>query len=161
MEKKWEDCPREDLNMIPRMKAAGYVPEFKYNDRSVGRTTPDNVPHDAVVFFEPRKNQYVYQVYSRKDDGVYSCWRVAEVDNGNYVNQRDYATLAEALEKETSKHLIGKRIRLVEMLDDPDPIPTGSEGVVTGTDDLGHIFVDWDCGRALHLIPGVDRYEII
>ena len=57
----------------------------------------------------------------------------------------------------------GDRIRLVHMPDDPDPIPAGSEGVVTNVTNgpLAQITVDWDNGRSLSLIPGVDRFEII
>ena len=59
--------------------------------------------------------------------------------------------------------LPGDRIRLLAMPDDPDPIPAGSTGTVlsatTGT--FAQIDVEWDNGRTLALIPGVDQYEII
>ncbi len=59
--------------------------------------------------------------------------------------------------------LPGDRIRLISMPNDPDPIPAGSTGTVisatTGT--FAQIDVDWDNGRTLALIPGVDQYEII
>jgi hypothetical protein len=59
--------------------------------------------------------------------------------------------------------LPGDRIRLISMPNDPDPIPAGSTGTVisatTGT--FAQIDVDWDNGRSLALIPGVDQYEII
>ena len=59
--------------------------------------------------------------------------------------------------------LPGDCIRLLAMPDDPDPIPAGSTGTVisstTGT--FAQLEVDWDNGRTLALIPGVDQYEII
>ena len=59
--------------------------------------------------------------------------------------------------------LPGDRIRLLAMPNDPDPIPPGSTGTVvsatTGT--FAQIEVDWDNGRTLALIPGVDQYDII
>ena len=59
--------------------------------------------------------------------------------------------------------LPGDRIRLLAMPDDPDPIPAGSTGTVisstTGT--IAQLEVEWDSGRTLALIPGVDQYEII
>ena len=57
----------------------------------------------------------------------------------------------------------GDRIRLLNMPDDPDPIPVGSEGMVVDVTDgpLAQITVDWDNGRSLTLIPGVDVFEII
>lgn len=55
----------------------------------------------------------------------------------------------------------GSRVRLIESRDPISPIPTGTEGTVEFIDDLGTIFVDWDGGRSLGLIPGEDRYERI
>ena len=58
----------------------------------------------------------------------------------------------------------GTRIRLINMPNDPDPIPAGSEGVVIGATDgpLGQIEVRWDNStRTLSLIPGVDIFEIL
>jgi len=58
----------------------------------------------------------------------------------------------------------GDRIRLIEMSDDPDPIPAGSEGVVVAVTEgpLAQIEVRWiGIKRSLALIPGVDRFEIV
>lgn len=54
----------------------------------------------------------------------------------------------------------GKRIRLTHMGSDPDPIPVGSEGTVTGGNGA-QVYVDWDNGRGLILIPGADRWQVI
>lgn len=54
---------------------------------------------------------------------------------------------------------VGKRIILNHM-EDPDPIPDGATGTVTGVDDWGHIHVQWDNGRTLSVIPGEDSFEI-
>ena len=57
----------------------------------------------------------------------------------------------------------GDRIRLLHMADDPDPIPAGSTGTVTRVTagPLGQVDVEWDSGRSLSLVPGVDRFEVI
>lgn len=55
--------------------------------------------------------------------------------------------------------MIGKRIMLVEMVDDPQPLPSGSMGTITHVGG-GVINVDWDCGRSLGVVIGVDRYEV-
>jgi len=63
-------------------------------------------------------------------------------------------------------HLVGKRVRLIEMVNppneipDPNPIPSGSEGVVnhTGNDIIN---VEWDNGRNLGMAHGTDRYVVL
>lgn len=69
------------------------------------------------------------------------------------------------------RQLQGKRIRLVKMSNDPDPIPTGSMGIVTkvyrtgfyGIDQLPmyQLTIDWDqwVGRSLHLCIPPDIVE--
>jgi hypothetical protein len=54
-------------------------------------------------------------------------------------------------------------VRLLNMPDDPDPIPVGSTGTVEAVTEgpLGQVHVAWDSGRALSLVPGVDRFEVI
>ena len=57
--------------------------------------------------------------------------------------------------------LSGKRIRLTQDMDDPYPIKSGEEGTIQFTDDIGQIHVNWDNGRTLAIIPGIDKYVIL
>lgn len=52
----------------------------------------------------------------------------------------------------------GMRIKLITMVDDPNPIPTGMEGTIILIDDMGIIHVNWDNGRRLGVVPGTDEY---
>jgi Domain of unknown function (DUF4314) len=54
----------------------------------------------------------------------------------------------------------GTRIRLLAMGDDPNPVPAGSEGTVFGGNGA-QLFVKWDNGRTLILLPGTDTYTVI
>lgn len=63
---------------------------------------------------------------------------------------------------------IGDRIRLISMLDDPDPVASEQTGTVAGISshgsgkDLWHqIDVSWDNGRKLMLVSPPDTFEII
>lgn len=55
----------------------------------------------------------------------------------------------------------GTRIRLLNMPDDPNPVPAGSCGTVMAVDDAGQLLMQWDNGRSLSLLPGVDSFEVI
>lgn len=52
---------------------------------------------------------------------------------------------------------VGCRIRLIDMPNDPNPIPSDMTGTVVWPDPMG-ITVQWDNGRILSVIPGVDSF---
>ncbi len=54
----------------------------------------------------------------------------------------------------------GTRIRLLSMDNDPDPVPVGSTGTVTGGNGE-QLWVKWDNGRSLILLVGIDQYEVL
>jgi len=57
----------------------------------------------------------------------------------------------------------GDRIELVEMPNDPDPIPVGATGTVIRITNgpYPQIHVSWDNGRILNLLPGIDKWRKI
>ncbi|MGN0652156.1 MAG: DUF4314 domain-containing protein [Gemmiger sp.] len=55
----------------------------------------------------------------------------------------------------------GTRIRLIEMADDPNPVPENITGTVVAVDDAGQLLMQWDNGRSLSLLPGVDNFEVL
>ena len=57
--------------------------------------------------------------------------------------------------------LEGKRVRLIKMNDDPNPIEPGTEGTIKYVDGMKQLIVDWDNGRSLSLLPDVDEYIIL
>ena len=59
-----------------------------------------------------------------------------------------------------NKLLTGKRVELIEMPEDPHPVPVGTLGTIKGIDGIGQIMVSWDNGSSLSLIPGLDKFKI-
>ena len=55
----------------------------------------------------------------------------------------------------------GTRIRLNSMNDPYAPITPGTEGEVDFVDDAGQLYMKWDNGRGLALIPGEDSFTVI
>lgn len=65
-------------------------------------------------------------------------------------------TILENLSKTYSKDT---RIELIEMGEDPNPIPPNTRGSVICVDDLGQVHVRFDNGRTLAVIPGEDSFR--
>ena len=56
------------------------------------------------------------------------------------------------------KYPPGTRLQL-SWMEDEVAVPPGSMGTVEFIDDAGQIHMNWDCGRSLALIPGVDSFS--
>jgi hypothetical protein len=50
----------------------------------------------------------------------------------------------------------GCRVELVSMDDPCTTLKPGDQGTVTFVDDIGTVFVDWDCGFGLGAAYGID-----
>lgn len=59
------------------------------------------------------------------------------------------------------KDYVGKRIRLIDMPEDPNPPPYNSLGTVQDVDGLGQLVMKWDNGSSLSLILGIDTFEVL
>ena len=64
------------------------------------------------------------------------------------------------LEMLRAKYPKGTKIRLIHM-NDPQPVPSGTIGEVALIDDAGNIHMNWQNGRSLAIIEGIDDFEII
>jgi hypothetical protein len=60
-----------------------------------------------------------------------------------------------------TSEIVGKQIRMIEMVGDPRPIENGTMGVVYHVDSIGTLHVHWENGRRLGVVPNVDRYELV
>lgn len=58
------------------------------------------------------------------------------------------------------RYPVGSRVELVRM-DDPQAPPVGTQGTVSGVDDIGSIIVKWDNGCGLHVAYGADACKIV
>ena len=58
------------------------------------------------------------------------------------------------------KYPSGTRIELVSMSGEVD-MPRGLHGTVNFVDDIGQLFMTWDNGRSLALIPDEDVFHVI
>ncbi len=60
-----------------------------------------------------------------------------------------------------NRYPAGSRIVLMQMGDDPRPIPPDTKGTVVSVDDMGTVHCVFDNGRRLSLIPGEDVFRRI
>ena len=57
--------------------------------------------------------------------------------------------------------LIGKKIKLLYIADNYARVKRGHRGVIESVDGSGTVFVNWDNGAYLGLVPGVDDFRIL
>lgn len=67
---------------------------------------------------------------------------------------------AKVVELLKRRYPAGTRVRLLKM-EDPNPVPIGMLGTVEDVDDIGSLVVQWDNGRQLHVLHGIDEVEKI
>lgn len=65
------------------------------------------------------------------------------------------------MSKINMNHLIGKRIQLISCKDQYTKLKSGSQGIIDYIDDAGTVFVNWDEGSKLGLIPGIDHWKYL
>ncbi|MFW6272738.1 MAG: hypothetical protein ACOC2U_03055, partial [bacterium] len=76
--------------------ARGWTPVFDWRDKTNGRTSPENCPHNPVGYKKGVVNAwkcvnfYTHETY----------FRVADLIDGMFCNHRDYKNMEEVLEKE-------------------------------------------------------------
>jgi hypothetical protein len=60
-----------------------------------------------------------------------------------------------------SQELLGRRVRLVVMRDAYTDLKPGALGTINFVDDFATLFVKWDSGSGLGLVPGIDEWEVL
>ena len=65
----------------------------------------------------------------------------------------------ETIERLKERYPEGTRVELISMSDTYTP-PTGTQGTVTGVDDIGSLLVHWDNGSSLNVLYGEDTVRI-
>ena len=71
-----------------------------------------------------------------------------------FPNEQEVAVLRQ-------KYPHGTMLRLIRMVNDPNPIEPGAVGEVDFIDDAGNIHMIWRNGGSLSLIDGVDDFEVL
>jgi hypothetical protein len=74
--------------------------------------------------------------------------------------KRKFKKINEEFSMRGESELVGRRIKLVEMVDDPHPVEPGTEGTIyhVGGDVIN---VKWDNGRSLGVVMGHDLFDIL
>ena len=67
----------------------------------------------------------------------------------------------EVVERLRQQYSKGTRVELISMDDPHTRLKCGDRGTVVKVDDIGTIFVAWDCGSSLGVAYGVDHVRIL
>jgi len=75
------------------------------------------------------------------------------------MNKKYYLSKEDIMKQ--TYHLLGKRLELISCTDEYTNLVSGDQGIVNYIDDAGTVFVSWNNGSTLGLIPGVDKWKIL
>jgi hypothetical protein len=123
-----------------------------YNKNTLGRNFDFNSFGDIMLIarndiYNDLINHYGVDVNSSEFTFIVRNWCRQNYGDGKYA-------------------IAGDTIRLIKMPDDPNPIKPGTVGVVKEVSfespfNEDHLDVDWENGRSLKLIVGLDEFERI
>lgn len=65
------------------------------------------------------------------------------------------------IEELKEKYPIGTKIKLLQDMDDIQPIKAGQIGIVEYIDSEGSLHMRWDNGSGLAIIPEIDKFEVM
>jgi len=88
---------------------------------------------------------------------------VEKLLNDEHVLAEDIALFQQHIMSlvEHGDELIGRKVKMVYTSDAYTDVVPGDVGIVSHVDDAGTVFVNWDNGSGLGLIPGIDSFEVI
>ena len=133
-------CVREEL---PYRPTTGFRYEVLTDDPSVRKQVDD-----MILDFYGEENPRRLEEYQKTPDQGMTMGGIKMMDRKmvNFIKEQ---------------YPPGTRIRLNAMDDPYAPILPGTEGEVDFVDDKGQIFMKWDNGRTLPLVPGEDSFTML
>lgn len=140
-------------NLIRQGNTSGYNPYWKLNIKFDGELESSDTEQIA---------EYVEQGYHEGqivsgEEGKTGWWNIEVEDTfagGGKVevwNGNDWVFI----------EVVGKRIKMIKMANDPNPIEPGAMGTIKMVDGIGQLHVNWDNGRTLAVIPDKDEYVVV
>jgi hypothetical protein len=105
VDRQWEDCPRTDLNSIPKALQKGWTPDFDDRDKYYNRITPQDIPCHPVSFIKGNKTAWrcikVSKPEHRGDCSIFTeYWCVVDHLDGKQIAQRIFDNFDQILETE-------------------------------------------------------------
>lgn len=108
------------------------------------------------------ENSYILPAFFVLLYFVFKLSRVIKKFKGKKVKKMSYWDRLEKEAKRTkAAYPEGTRLMLLHMDDAHAPVPEGTRGTVKHVDDLGQIHMQWDNGRTLAIVPGVDSFRTL
>ncbi len=123
---------------------------YVYGEGVSVNATPEELAY--VLMRQEKDSDFIKRRCKHEGNVIFNFIKSPEIKEGEkemYVDE---------VKKQYPK---GTRVAIVQMNEDPEPVPVGTKGTVDVVDDLGQIHVNWDNGRTLAIIPDVDEFLVI
>ena len=114
-----------------------------------------------MVFIKEVEGKLKITVYPEKLERVIE---VSDLDDIILTIQKQSKPIKhtqQEIQQIKEKYVAGTKIELIKMYDLLAPVEAGTKGIVERVDDIGNLSIDWENGRTLSLVVGVDEFKVL
>ena len=114
-----------------------------------------------MVFIKEVEGKLKITVYPEKLERVIEVLALDDIILTIQKQSKPVKHTEKEVQEIKEKYVAGTKIELIKMYDLLAPVEAGTKGIVERVDDIGNLSIDWENGRTLSLVVGVDEFKVL
>ncbi len=114
-----------------------------------------------MVFIKEVEGKLKITVYPEKLERVIEVLALDDIILTIQKQSKPVKHTEKEVQEIKEKYVAGTKIELIKMYDLLAPVEAGTKGIVERVDDIGNLSIDWENGRTLSLVIGVDEFKVL